>query len=80
MEYLHQVQKCPHQSQFKSKQPKSNITKEEREALHNLKKGRNCMVLTADEVVLVVMDKETYIEKCMTLLSDPQGISGVQGP
>ena len=29
------------------------------------------MVLTADKgVALVVMDKDTYIEKCITLLSD----------
>ena len=29
------------------------------------------MVLTADKgIALVVMDKDTFIEKCMTLLSD----------
>ena len=55
----------------KSKLPNSNITKEEREVLHNLKKDSNCMILTADKgVVLVVIDKDTYIEKCMTLLYD----------
>ena len=55
----------------RSELPKSNITKDEREALCSLKKDRNHMVLTADKgVALVVMDKDTYIEKCMTLLSD----------
>ena len=55
----------------KSKLPKSNITKDEREALHSLKKDSNHMVLTADKwVALVVMAKDTYIEKCMTLLGD----------
>ena len=47
------------------------MTKEERQALHNLKKDNNCMILTADKgVALVVMDKDMYIEKCMTLPSD----------
>ena len=55
----------------KSRLPKSDITKEEREALHNLRKDNNHMILTADkEVVLVVMDKDMYIEKFMSLLSD----------
>ena len=41
------------------------------EALHNLKKDNNHVVLSADKgVVLVVMDKDTYIKKCMTLLND----------
>ena len=53
---------------------KSSITKEGREALHNLKKDNNHMILTADKgVALVVVDKDMYIEKCMTLLSD-QGV------
>ena len=35
------------------------------EALHNLKKDNNHVVLSADKgVVLVVMDKDTYIKKC----------------
>ena len=55
----------------KSKAPKSNITKDEREALCNLKKDNDHMFLTADKgVALVVKDKDTYIEKCMTLLND----------
>ena len=53
-----------------SKLPKSNITKYERGAVHNLRDS-NCMVLTAYEGVgIVIMDKDTYIEKCMTLLSE----------
>ena len=55
----------------KSKLPKSNISRDERKALCSLRKDSNCMVFTADkDVALVVMDKDTYIEKCMTLLSD----------
>ena len=54
-----------------SKLPKSNISKDERVALHSLRKDSNHMVLTSDKRVdLVVMDKDTCIEKCMTLLSD----------
>ena len=51
-----------------SKLQKSNISKDEREALHSLRKDSNCMVLVADKgTALVVMDKDTYIEKCMTI-------------
>ena len=60
-----------------SKLPKSNITKEERETLHNLKKDSNCIVLTTDKgVLLVIMNKDTYKEKYKTLLSGKQGIPG----
>ena len=52
------------------KLPKSNITKDEREALHSLKKNSNHMVLPADKGALGVIDMDKYIEKCMTLLSD----------
>ena len=53
-----------------SKAPKSNVTKDEREALCNLKKDNDHAVLTADKgVALVVMDKDTCIEKCMLLLN-----------
>ena len=53
------------------KAPKSDITKEERKILHNLKKDNNCMILATDKsVALVVMDRDIYIEKCVTLLSD----------
>ena len=48
---------------------KSNITKEEHQALRQLKKDENRMVLTADKgVSLVVLDKEDYIQKAEGLL------------
>ena len=51
---------------------KSNITKEEHQALRKLKKDENRMVLTADkEVSLVVLDKEDYINKAEELLQQP---------
>ena len=51
----------------------SNITKEERKALHNLKKDDSCMVLTIDKgVTLVITDKTMYIEKYIALLNDEE--------
>ena len=48
---------------------KSNITKEEHQALRKPKKDENRMVLTADKgVSLVVLDKEEYIQKAQHLL------------
>ena len=48
---------------------KSNITKEEQQAIRKLKKDENRMVLTADKgVSLVVIDKEDYIKKAEYLL------------
>ena len=48
-----------------------NNTKEGRKALHNLRKNESCMVLTADkEVVLVIIDEDMYIKKCMSLHND----------
>ena len=48
---------------------KSNITKEEQQAIRKLKKDENRMVLTADKgVSLVVVDKEDYIKKAEHLL------------
>ena len=71
MEYYTKVKNVLTNYNNESKAPKSNITKEEREALHNLKKYNSHMILTVDKrVVLVVMDKDMYTEKCMTLLSD----------
>ena len=50
--------------------PRPNISKEEHQALQQLKRDNNRMVLTADKgVCLVVMDKEDYIEKSEELLS-----------
>ena len=49
----------------------SNITKEEKRVLHNLKRDDSHMVLTATKgVTLLVIDKDMYIEKCMALLID----------
>ena len=54
----------------KSKLPKSTFTKDEREALHSLKKDNNYMVLTADNgAAVVVIDKDTHI-KMYDLLID----------
>ena len=48
---------------------KSNITKEEQQALRKLKQDKNRMVLTVDKgVSLVVLDKEEYIQKAQHLL------------
>ena len=48
----------------KTSTSKSNITKEEHQALRKLKKDENRMVLTVDKgVSLVVLDKEDYIHK-----------------
>ena len=61
----------------KSKMQIFNITKDKREALHNLKKDNSCLILTVDKrVALVVMDKDTYISKCMTVLSDQRVYQG----
>ena len=45
-----------------------NISKMEREAIKTLKEDNTCVVLTADKGV--VMDKSSYIDKCMALLQD----------
>ena len=48
-----------------------NITKMEREAIKTLKEDNRCIVLTADKgIAMVVMDKNSYIDKCMALLQD----------
>ena len=45
-----------------------NITKEEREAIKTIKEDDTHVVLTADKgVAMVVMDKSSYVDKCMTL-------------
>ena len=52
--------------------PRSNITKEEREELKELKNDNNRMILTTDKgVSIVVMDREEYIQKAEELLSQP---------
>ena len=57
-----------------------NITKEEREAIKTLKEDDTLVVLTADKgVAMVVMDKSSHVNKCMTLLQDANVLSALQG-
>ena len=50
--------------------PKPNLTKNEMSALRELKKDRDCIVLTADKgVAMVVMDRQDYINKAKHLLN-----------
>ena len=54
-----------------SQNPKSNITKQEVQALAELKKDQPRVILAADKgVARVVMDKEDYKKKAETLLED----------
>ena len=54
----------------KAKAPKSNIPREERKGLVELKKEKDKVVLTADKgVAMVVMDRQEYIQKAEELLS-----------
>ena len=58
----------------------THITKEEREAIKTLKEDDTHVVLTADKgVAMVVMDKSSYIDKCMALLQDSQCLQTLQG-
>ena len=53
----------------KAQPPRQNITKEEQEAIGELKRDNNRLIPTADkEVALVVMDKEDYVQKAEELL------------
>ena len=48
-----------------------NITKQEKEAIKQLKEDDTWVVLMADKgVAMVVMDKSSYVDKCMALLQD----------
>ena len=50
--------------------PKPNLTKAQNIALRELKRDRDCIVLTADKgVAMVVMDKQDYINKSNQLLN-----------
>ena len=50
---------------------KSNISKEEWKAIKELRADKDCLVLTADKgVALVVIDKKDYIQKMNQLLKD----------
>ena len=53
------------------KLPPSNITKEERQALEDLRNDPSIMVLPADKGrATVIMNKTEYREKCLELLND----------
>ena len=50
--------------------PKPNLTKAQNIALRELKKDRDCIVLTADNgVAMVIMDRQVYVSKANTLLN-----------
>ena len=50
--------------------PKPNLTKAQNIALRELKRDRDCIVLTADKgVAMVVMDRQDYINKANQLLN-----------
>ena len=54
-----------------AKSPKSNITKEERDALSELKKDNNITILPADKGrATVVLNADKYDQKVNTLLED----------
>ena len=54
---------------FTNKPIHTNITKAEHLALENLRKDKDCIIVTADKgVALDVMDKTEYITKCEALL------------
>ena len=56
---------------FTNKPIHTNITKSEHLALENLRKDKDCIIVTADKgVALVVMDKTEYITKCEAPLQD----------
>ena len=56
---------------FTNKPIHTNITKAEHLALENLRKDKDCIIVTADKgVALVIMDKTEYIIKCEALLQD----------
>ena len=56
----------------KAQLPKLNLTKQERLGLAQLKKDKDRLILTADKgVTMVVLDKEDYITKAESLLSQP---------
>ena len=50
--------------------PKPNLTKAQNLALRELKRYRDCIVLTADKgVAMVIMDRQDYINKANQLLN-----------
>ena len=56
----------------KGKIPKPNLDKDERTALHQLRKDKDRVILMVDKgVTMVVLDKEDYINKTKDLLNTP---------
>ena len=56
----------------KAKTPRSNISREEFQAINELKRDDSRIILTADKgVAMVVLDKEEYIKKAKHLLNQP---------
>ena len=52
--------------------PKPNLTQAQSQAIRELKRDRDCIVLTADNgVALVIMDRQDYINKYKHLLNQP---------
>ena len=52
--------------------PKHNLTKAQSQSIRELKRDRDCIVLTADKgVVMVIMDRQDYINKAKHLLNQP---------
>ena len=50
--------------------PKPNLTKSQNLAIRELKRDKDCIVLTADKgVAMVIMDRQDYISKANNLLS-----------
>ena len=55
-----------------SHHPKSNLIKAQSQAIRELKKDRDCIVLTADKgVAMVIMDRQDYINKAYNLINQP---------
>ena len=56
---------------FNNKPIHTNITKSGQLSLENVRKDKECIIVTADKgVAMVVMDKTEYITKCEALLQD----------
>ena len=50
--------------------PQPNLTKAQNSAIRELKRDRDCIVLTADKgVAMVIMDRQDYTSKANNLLS-----------
>ena len=55
---------------WSSHPPKPNLTKAKNLAIRELKRDKDCIVLTADKgVTMVIMDRQDYISKANNLLS-----------